>query len=153
MGLLIPANQSVGLRGRRGALVPEQRADAAVDHLLGELEASIMRLMWGCQIATVREILDLLVTAGRPLAYTTVMTVMGRLVGKELLARELIGKSHVYRAAMTEDEFLRAAATKRVQALVEEFGDLAVAQFVATVSDLSPKRRRQLERLAAGKTP
>ncbi len=112
-----------------------------------------MRLMWGCQIATVREILDLLVTAGRPLAYTTVMTVMGRLVGKELLARELIGKSHVYRAAMTEDEFLRAAATKRVQALVEEFGDLAVAQFVATVSDLSPKRRRQLERLAAGKTP
>ena len=125
-------------------------SDQTVDHLLGELEAAIMRLMWQRGSATVREILDRLHDDGRPLAYTTVMTVMGRLVGKGLLARELSGKTHVYRVAQTEEQFLRAAAAQRVQALVEEFGDLAIAQFLAEVKALSPQRRRQLERLASG---
>jgi len=122
--------------------------DSATGHLLGDLEAGIMRLMWARGSATVREILAQLGTAGRPLAYTTVMTVMGRLVGKGLLARELRGKTHVYRVALTEDQFLRTVATRRVQALVEEFGDLAIARFLAEVQGLSPERRHQLERLA-----
>lgn len=109
-----------------------------------------MRLMWARETATVRQILGLLVAAGRPLAYTTVMTVMGRLVGKGLLARELTGKTHLYRAAVTQEAFLQAAAARQVQALVAEFGDVAIAQFLATVDDLPPTRRRQLERLARG---
>lgn len=109
-----------------------------------------MRRMWARETATVREILGLLIAAGRPLAYTTVMTVMGRLVGKGLLTRELIGKTHLYRAAVTHEAFLQAAAARRVQSLVAEFGDVAIAQFLATVNDLSPTRRRQLERLARG---
>lgn len=132
--------------------MPKQRGDDAVDHLLGDLEAAIMRLMWDRRTATVREVLDLLAAADRPLAYTTVMTVMSRLAGKGLLARELTGKTHVYRVAQAQEEFLRGVATQQVQALVEEFGDLAIAQFVAQVNDLSPRRRRQLERLARGGT-
>lgn len=134
-------------------MVPEQRGDDAVDHLLGALEAAIMRLMWARRTATVRDILDLLVSADRPLAYTTVMTVMSRLVSKGLLARELTGKTHVYRAVLTREEFLRRVAAQQVRALVDEFGDLAIAQFLAQVSDISPQRRRQLERLAKGEAP
>lgn len=128
----------------------ERREDKAVDHLLGDLEAAIMRLMWATETATVREIFDQLRANGRVLAYTTVMTVMSRLAVKELLTRELSGKTHVYRAALSEEQFLRAVAAKRVQSLINEFGDLAIAQFLTTVNDLSPERQRQLERIARG---
>ena len=128
--------------------VPEQRPDDLIDHLLGELEAAIMRLMWRVDSATVRGICDHLRAEGRSLAYTTVLTVMARLTGKQLLARELAGKTHVYRAVLTEDQFVRVSAAKRVQALVDEFGDVAIAQFLAAVNDLSPKRYQELERIA-----
>ena len=112
-----------------------------------------MRLMWIEDTATVRDIVTLLRENGRSLAYTTVLTVMGRLARKRLLSRELAGKTHVYRAAQTEEQFLRAAAANRVQALVDEFGDLAIAQFLTTVSDLSPERYEQLKRIARGDSP
>lgn len=133
--------------------MPEPGQDDPIDHLLGDLEAAIMRLMWATDTATVRDIFDLLRANGRSLAYTTVMTVMARLVGKRLLARELAGKTHVYRAALTESQFVRAAAAQRIQALVDEFGDVAIAQFLAKVNDLSPDRYKQLERIARGEAP
>ena len=133
--------------------MPEQHHDEPIDHLLGTLEAAIMRLMWTVDTATVRDIFDLLRADGRTVAYTTVMTVMARLAEKQILGRELTGKTHVYRAVLTEDQFVRAAAAKRVQALVDEFGDVAIAQFLATVNDLSPERYQQLERIARGDEP
>lgn len=131
--------------------MPNQDRTSAVAHVLGELELAIMRLMWARESATVREILGLLHANGRQLAYTTVMTVMGRLVGKGLLTRERDGKTHVYHSARGEAAYLQTVAAQRVQALIEEFGDLAIAQFLATVDELSPERRRQLERLGSGK--
>ena len=109
-----------------------------------------MRHMWRRPLATVRDVLDLLHADARTPAYTTVMTVMARLVTKGLLARELDGKTHVYRAVGSEQDFLRTVAANRVQSLVDEFGDLAIAQFVAEVDDLPPERHRQLARLARG---
>lgn len=146
-----PSIVSAMVQGQEGmSAMTEQRHDETVDHLLGELEAAIMRLMWTVDAATVRDIHDLLRAAGRSLAYTTVMTVMARLTEKALLSRELSGKTHVYQAAMTEDQFVRATAAKRVQALVDEFGDVAIAQFVVAVSVLSPERNERLERIARG---
>lgn len=126
-----------------------RRDDEVIDHLLGDLEAPIMRLMWDRPTATVRDILEELRAGGRSVAYTTVMTVMARLATKGLLTRERAGKQHVYRATTTREAFLRQVATQRVQELVDEFGDFAMARFVAEISHLSPERRRQLERLAA----
>jgi len=126
------------------------REDNTTNQLLGDLEAAIMGVMWQKQEATVREIATSLEQQGRVLAYTTVMTVMGRLVVKQLLSRELAGKTHIYRVAMTEDQFTRSVAARRVQALVEEFGDLAIAQFLLTVNELTPERQEELERIARG---
>lgn len=128
-------------------MVERKPRDEVVDHLLGELEAPIMRLMWAGGAASVREVLDALNRRERHLAYTTVMTVMSRLAEKGLLSRERRGKMHVYQPTATQDGFLRQAAARRVQELVAEFGDLAMAQFLAEVTDLSPERRQQLERL------
>ncbi len=125
-------------------------SDDPVDHLLGDLQAAIMRHMWTRHAATVRDLLGLLHKEGRTPAYTTVMTVMSRLATKGLLSRELSGKTHIYRATGSELDFLRSVAASRVQSLVDEFGDLAMAHFVAEVDVLSPERHRQLARLARG---
>lgn len=122
----------------------------AIGRLLGDLEVLVMRQMWARDAGTVRDVLEGVRAAGRQVAYTTVMTVMARLHAKGLLTRDLLGKTHVYRAAMDEKQLLRAAASRRVQALVEEFGDVAIAQFLTEVNGLSPERRRQLEALAGG---
>lgn len=130
-------------------MMPVKPQDEVVDHLLGDLEAPIMRLMWTRGPASVREILDALNTGGRTLAYTTVMTVMSRLAEKGLLSRERRGKMHVYQPTTTQEGFLRQAAARRVQELVAEFGDLAMAQFLAEVTELTPERKRQLQHLAS----
>jgi predicted transcriptional regulator len=74
--------------------------------LLGELEAEIMEHMWDIGQARVRHIFRL-IDNKRPIAYTTVMTVMGHLVKKGLLTRTSEGNRYIYKVARTKDEFLR----------------------------------------------
>ncbi|MDW6063902.1 BlaI/MecI/CopY family transcriptional regulator [Streptomyces sp. FXJ1.4098] len=61
---------------------------------LGSLEGEVMRACWDAQVSlTVREALDRLnADRPRPLAYTTVMTVMSRLAEKGVLHREPRGR-------------------------------------------------------------
>ena len=73
---------------------------------LGDLEASIMERLWGWQrSATVRDVVDDL-NRERPLAYTTVMTVMDILHRKGWLVRERMGRAYVYAAAKSRDEYV-----------------------------------------------
>jgi predicted transcriptional regulator len=119
-----------------------------VDKYLGELEAAIMTFLWARGAATVREVVEAL-AARRPIAYTTVMTVMQRLVAKGLLARSAAGRRHVYRPAVSRAAFLGAVSGRIVQELVADFGDVALAQFLRALDDVDPERLAALRRLAA----
>jgi predicted transcriptional regulator len=83
-----------------------------------------------------------------PRAYTTILTVMQRLHAKELLARERLGRKDVYVPAMSRDEYAEARADVQVDALVSEYGDVALAQFSRRFAQLDPERRQQIRRLA-----
>jgi len=61
-----------------------------------------MRALWALGQATVHEVRARLFPE-RPLAYTTVMTVMDHLRGKGLVERERRGRPYVYRSLVTED--------------------------------------------------
>jgi predicted transcriptional regulator len=65
---------------------------------LTEVELEIMHVVWGLGDATVKQVHDLL-SARRPVAYTTVMTMLGLLAKKGHLKREESGKAFVYRPA------------------------------------------------------
>jgi predicted transcriptional regulator len=112
---------------------------------LGELETAVMEQLWQRGEATVREVHDAL---PRERAYTTVMTVMTRLCDKGMLARERRGRRDVYRPTATREEWAQGRARAGVDALVEEFGDVALAHFARQVSALDPERREALRRLA-----
>ena len=116
--------------------------DQAPPHL-GELEQAIMDVLWKHQQATVREVVNALPRTP-PLAYTTVATIMGRLVEKGLLLRSRSGKVDLYRPAFDSAEFSRRVAFAAVQHLVREYGDVALAQFVAALEHADPERVTRL---------
>lgn len=115
-----------------------------------ELERELMELVWHRGEATVRDVLeDLNAASRRERAYTTVMTVMNRLaVAKGLLERRRVGNADVYRPATTREQYLDARAETEVGALVDEYGDLALAHFAREMDRLDPERARQLRALA-----
>jgi predicted transcriptional regulator len=74
---------------------------------------------------SVREVLDALnERRPGPLAYTTVMTVMNRLVAKGVLSRQGERRSYVYEATAKD------AAGIAVRSVIRDYGDAAVAHFV-----------------------
>ena len=70
----------------------------------GDLEAAVMDVLWRRGTpATVRDVLGEL-AASRPLAYTTVMTVMDNLHRKDALWREMDGRAWRYSPTRTRAE-------------------------------------------------
>ncbi len=86
----------------------------------------------------------------RQRAYTKILTVMRRLAAKGLLERRRSGRTDHYRPLLTASEYAATRARMGAGALVEEFGDAALAHFALTLAKLDPARRAELERLAEG---
>lgn len=121
-------------------------AKSGIEKLLGELEGAIMDILWARGEATVREVLDEL-NHTRSLAYTTVLTIMGRLVEKGLLAQHKIGRAHLYRPRMSREAYVAEVAGQVVRSLVEDFGDIALAQFSQELEGVDPARLAMLKAL------
>jgi predicted transcriptional regulator len=118
---------------------------------LHELESEVMEELWNTGEGTVREVLEALNARRSPhRAYTTILTVMQRLHDKQLLRREWHLRLHVYVPVLSREEYAQARAEAEVGALVEEYGDVALAHFARAMSRLDPKRREQIRRLARG---
>lgn len=98
---------------------------------------------------TVRAVLEALnATARKERAYTTIMTIMRRLDRKGLLGREREGKTDIYSAHVSREEYLEARAQAEVGALVDAYGDAALVHFARHMQKLDRGRREQLRRLA-----
>lgn len=108
-----------------------------------------MEAIWREGLTTVRDVLEALNQGEKKRAYTTVMTIMARLDSKGLLTRERRGKTDVYSPVLSREQYLDARAEGEVQALVREFGDVALAHFAEQVEGLDPKRLEALKKLAA----
>lgn len=119
-------------------------ARAGVEKLLGELEGAIMDILWVRDEVTVRDVVDEL-KQNRSLAYTTVLTVMGRLVEKGLLSQHKAGRAHLYRPAMSREAYAAEFAGQVIHSLVKDFGDIALAQFSQALDELDPERLAALK--------
>ncbi len=86
--------------------------------------------------------------ADRARAYTTIMTTMGRLERKGLLVRRREGQTDIYTPTLDRDTYRTRRASAQVDALIDEFGDAALAHFAQQVDRLDPERREQLRRIA-----
>jgi predicted transcriptional regulator len=126
-------------------------AKSGVEKLLGELEGAVMEVLWTRHEATVREVVDEL-NYTRSLAYTTVLTIMSRLVEKGLLTQDKVGRAHLYRPAMSREAYVAEVTGQVVRSLVENFGDIALAQFSQELDGLDSTRLAALKALMEQKT-
>jgi predicted transcriptional regulator len=76
--------------------------------LLPELELEVMKVLWRRDAATVADVQEEL-KPSRPLAYTTVMTVLDRLARKGAADRDKQGRGYLYRPAVSEQEVCELA--------------------------------------------
>lgn len=118
----------------------DQRGWARV---FGELEARIMEAVWELGSATVQDVCDRL---GSDQNYKTIMTVMNRLVEKNILLRRRDSRAFVYEAAASREAFEQDVSRHVVEGLLQDFGPAAIAQFLA-VMDASPDSLAALRRL------
>lgn len=109
---------------------------------LGDLESAILEVLWEMGDLSTPEVHER-VGIPRSLSYTTILTVLQRLAVKGLTARRAGGRSHIYSAAMTREEYAGQRAESLAAALVE-LGTSGVSAFIAEAGRLDPEVVNQL---------
>ncbi len=98
---------------------------------LGDLERAVMDVLWDRGTpATVREVADAL--ADRELAYTTVMTVLDRLAGKDMVQRTRTGRAWSYRPAASREAYIARLMLDALELTGSR--DAALVRFARSVS-------------------
>ena len=120
------------------------------EDVLGPLAAAIVREVSLRAEASVADVVQALrLSQQREHAYTTIMTVMGRLHEKGILVRERRGRQYIYRPTAPEAELIDRLSGLAVDRLVDRYGTAALRHFAVKLADLDPETRRRLAALAA----
>lgn len=108
---------------------------------LPQLELECMNVLWEGDDQTVRDVQARLAPR-RPLAYTTVLTVLDRLAKKGAVTRRKSGRAHLYHAVLAREEARRLAVARLVAQLFDGSRDrlLEYLSGAAPVSSEAPAR-------------
>ena len=117
---------------------------------LGELERAVMDLLWEHQETitanTLRDLLSQRPSAvqaeARPLAVTTVLTVLSRLEKKGLVERERASRPHRYRAVTSREEHTAELMLEVLGSAPDR--EAVLARFIGTVSANEAETLRNL---------
>jgi predicted transcriptional regulator len=103
---------------------------------LTPLELDVMKAVWDRHPITVKDV-QAAIRPLRPLAYTTVMTIMHRLYLKGFLQRTLLSKAHYYDPAVPFDDVRNAAVT----GVIDHFFGGSRDQFLEFLESDNPEIR------------
>jgi predicted transcriptional regulator len=110
----------------------------------GDLQAEIMSTLWELGEATVEDVRRMQ-PRGRRRAYTTLQTVMNRLVERGLLDRERRGRGYVYRARYNEAAYISGRIRDH---LTSASPDARRAALHSLVGELDPEELDDVSRYA-----
>lgn len=112
--------------------------------VLGELETQVMEIIWrSTEPLSVADVLKVL-GRKRPIAYTTVQTIMTRLVEKGVLTRKFDDSSYLYQSKVSRENFVAKSVHTIFATTVSALGQEAVTYFVKEIKKLSPSKRQEL---------
>lgn len=123
----------------------QRQSHDPVARYLGDLQAAVMEIFWRRDNATVREVVNEL-NKKRSLAYTTVLTLVSRLYGRGLLAREAEGRGFRYWTTKSREEFLAELSDQLIDRLFADFGAIGVARIGERLSELDEREKQRLGR-------
>ncbi len=86
--------------------------------VLPPLELVCLNALWAIREGNVRDVREI-VGRSRPLAYTTIMTVLERLVRKGKLTRRKVGRAFVYSPQASRDAMRRSAIRELLEGFFE----------------------------------
>ncbi len=119
---------------------------AGLGRVLGDIEKPVMDVLWDRDEVTGREVFEE-VSRGRPLAFTTILTVLDRLLKKGLIRRTKRGRLFVYTAAMSRDDFVRQVSHEVLQGIMDISASSAATFFVDILYKASPEEIERLSKL------
>jgi len=108
-------------------------------------ELAIMKVVWRLDKATVRDVYEAL-REKRPVAYTTVMTMMKILEEKGYLKKALVERAHVYRPAQRRQQVVGAMVRDFVDRVFDGAPDDLLVH-LAKDNKLTDKQRRIVKQL------
>jgi BlaI family transcriptional regulator, penicillinase repressor len=108
-------------------------------------ELAIMKVVWRFDKATVRDVYETL-RESRPIAYTTVMTMMKILEEKGYLKKSMIDRAHVYRPAQRRQQVVGAMLRDFLDRVFDGAPD-ALLLHLAKDNKLTDKQRRLVQQL------
>lgn len=111
---------------------------------LGELEAEAMKVLWSMGRGTVQDVVSGLKWQ-KDLAYTTVMTVLGRLLDKGFLTREKDGRAYIYRPRVSRESIADSALRIVVDRFFGGVSSRAVAHLLGRTEAIDEKTLARLE--------
>ena len=109
---------------------------------LTDLETDIMNIVWQKKQVTVRNVYEILREI-RPLAYTTVLTVLGTLTDKGVVHREMRDRTYIYRPKMSRKE----AISRNLQHVAGKFFEGSARSLAAHMIESEKLSRDELEEL------
>ena len=115
---------------------------------LNPQELAIMKVVWRKGTATVRDVYEAL-REERPIAYTTVMTMMRILDDKGYLEKELVDRAHVYKPTKARQQVVGAMVKDFVDRVFDGASESLLVH-LAKDNRLTPKQRKKLEELVDG---
>jgi len=122
---------------------PEKKG---VHRVLGELEGDVMKILWSRKRKlTGREIWQKL--KKKKIAYTTILTVLDRLVNKKLVKKERgPADVYLYEPTISEEEFKKRVSEAVLKSLFE-FSGGAVSHFINFFESIDPSILDELEQI------
>ena len=114
-------------------------------HQLGDLQLAIMRVLWREGEATVRRVQEVLAES-RPLALTTVATMLTKMEDKGVVGHRAEGRRYVYRPLVSERQVRRSMVRRLTEGLFA--GDaLAVVSHLLSEREIPAAELTELKRM------
>jgi predicted transcriptional regulator len=104
---------------------------------VGPLERKILNVLWVKQYVTARDICTSLEDSGERRAYSTVRTIINRLVQKKIIAQHEneVDRQYYYSPIMTKEELESSIINRVIGDLLNRFGQSTINYLAEELSD------------------
>lgn len=113
---------------------------------LSQLELEVMEVIWDRGESSVRDVVFQL-EKEKNLAYTTIATIMSRLVDKGALKKQGEGLSITYIPKLTKKSMSKTVIQTFLSKFFHSFGDAAVSSFADSIDELPKDKKNHLLKL------
>ncbi|MEH7414891.1 BlaI/MecI/CopY family transcriptional regulator [Neobacillus drentensis] len=115
-----------------------------LNRFFGPLESKIMNILWNKNESSIKEV-QLILEKEKPINFNTVMTVMNRLVDKNILTKRLEGRTSLFKPVTTKEDFINNQSKKLTENLLDEFGGLVVNHMLDSLKEVDDHLLQKLE--------